>query len=86
MYLRLLDKIKSVSHCDVFITALAHRLDTGSAADNQKLDNINQDLRAMCAEDERCTFINCNPEPLLENYKYDRLHFNSRGIRFFNKI
>ena len=83
MYLRLLDKIKSVSHCDVVITALAHRLDAGSAADNQKLDNINQDLRAICAEDERCTFINCNPEPLLENYKYDRLHFNFCGIRFF---
>ena len=82
-YCRLVDLIKRSSNCSVVVTALPHHISAGSAATNQTVDKVNNSLRSLCAKDNICTFIDCNPELQTHNYKEDGVHFSSTGTKFF---
>ena len=64
-YCHLVDRIKRSSNCSVVVTALPHHISAGSAATNQTVDKVNNSLRSLCAKDNICTFIDCNPVYIL---------------------
>ena len=53
------------------------------AATNQTVDKVNNSLRSLCAKDNICSFIDCNPVLQTHNYKEDGVHFSSIGTKFF---
>ena len=67
------------------ITAVPHRMDTGSTALNQKADYLNAKLRQKCDEDPTLSYIDANPTLSKINYNSDSLHFNYYRRSYFAK-
>ena len=67
------------------ITAVPHRMDTGSTALNQKAAYLNAKLRQKCDEDPTLSYIDANPTLSKINYNSDSLHFNYYGRSYFAK-
>ena len=83
-YSQLVEKTKQVSpRSSIVITAVPRRLSPGSSEMNRTIDELNKSLRFMCEQDDTCWFLDCNPDILLKNYKYDGIHFSLQGTMYF---
>ena len=80
---QLIETTKLAAHVPVIITALPSRISPGSSSLNKKIDNINKSLRFMCEQSKNLSFVDCNPEILLNSYKNDGLHFSPAGVKHF---
>ena len=83
-YDQLLKKTKrSYPENVIIVTAVPPRISSGSNVINKRTAQLNQLLLSICENYDNCVFLDCNPEAIPKNYKYDGLHFSVSGKTHF---